>query len=99
VNLKRNDLSMERKGHTQGIWQSANPGWLFIRGDHYVPSIKKNKSLRRRWFINLNKEMPGLTIPQGVKLLRTYGLWMTPFATRREAMKALESVLEGIGKK
>jgi hypothetical protein len=78
---------------TKGLWRSRDDVWLFCQGRFCPYGIGHASLPHHLWFIapGLQKEYEAKE-----KFLKTYGLWAAAFPTRREAMKALESVLEGM---
>jgi hypothetical protein len=94
MKLKRSAASSLLGISSKGLWQTDNEEWVFSRAIYTPPSQKKYAQFGAcSWFIT-----PGALGVYKAKeaLLKIYGLYGTPFKTRREAIKALEMMLRGV---
>jgi hypothetical protein len=77
---------------TAGLWESADGRWVLTKNQSWVFASDYQHLPERSWFI---APWDGFEWQKNKTFLQTYGLWKTPFKTRREATEALEKVLEG----
>jgi hypothetical protein len=93
MKLKRSTASNIFSCSSEGLWQSDDGEWVFSKGIYFPYSHPDIQFTKRSWFITSGK-VKGYEAKEG--LLKSVGLWKTPFKTRREAVSALNSALEGL---